>query len=328
MNKLAVKDISRKDVHDTNYDLALFCAGYEPRCTFLSEVLGETKIKSTIIFSYIEHGDMPHRASIDSYFKKAWPTCSVKLSSASSVQVIFKSLTDWFSKNSSEKPIRILVDYSSMTKAWLSSIIFFFFKYLNPETKVTVDFSYSMGEYPKLEEQTHISDPLVIRGCEGSPLTKSKRASIFLLGFDALGPLALCNSISPDISYGIYASPSTKDSYVNRVLSVNDDFINVNLGGAHKLLPLPLASVHTAYKFINQMIFPLKPDYNVCIGLYGPKPHVLAAMLTSMSSTNVTCMYSNTVNAEPRLVQGIGELVLTRVSLITAVDDDGESADI
>ena len=181
---------------------------------------------------------------------------------------------------------------------------------------LTIDFSYSMGEYPKIIENKHFSDPVVVRGCEGSPLTKNKKASIFLLGFDPIGPQALFNSIAPDISYGIFASPSTKDSYVTKVLAANHDFIDIHIGGKDKLLGLPLSSVKTTYKFINQMILPLQADYNVTIALYGPKPHVLASILTASSCLNVTCLYSSSYDPEPRLVQGIGELVLTRVTSV------------
>jgi hypothetical protein len=316
MNNLIVDDISRKDMHESNYDLAIFCCGYEPRCTFLSEAIGSTKIDKTIVFSYEEHASMTHRQSIDDYFIKKWLNSSIKKSSASNVQIVINTLQEWFDGIKSKKNLHVLIDYSSMSKAWLSSVIFFFLKYLvnEKEVNITIDFSYSMGEYPKIVENKQFSDPLVVRGCEGSPLTKTKKASIFLLGFDPIGPQALFNSIAPDISYGIYASPSTKDSYVTKVLAANHDFINISIGGEEKMLGLPLSSVKTTYKFINQMILPLQLDYNVTIALYGPKPHVLASILTAISSLNVTCLYSSSVNAEPRLVQGIGELVLTRVT--------------
>lgn len=319
MKNLKIKDISRSHIHNSEYDLAIVCCGYEPRCTFLSEIVDTKNIKNTIVFSYEEYSNSEHRLSIDDFFMTRWGKKKLDKIAADKIELIFQELNQWYVTTHQSNPnIKILIDYSSMTKSWLSTIIFFFLKFL-PKTEskklnIILDFSYSIGEYPTIIENKQFTDPIIIPGCEGSPLTHEHKAAIFLLGFDPIGPQALFNTITPDRSYGIYASPSAKDAYVNQVLSCNSEFINVNLGGKESLLGLPLSSVATTYEYFNQIILPMKEDHNVSIVLFGPKPHVLSAILTATNNLNVTCMYSKAVDSTPRLVQCIGELVITRVT--------------
>jgi len=320
MTNLKIKDISRNHVHESEYDLAIVCCGYEPRCTFLSEIVETNNIKDTIIFSYEEYSHSEHRRSIDDFFMTKWGKTKLSKISSDRVDIIFQQLNQWFEKTHNKNTdINVLIDYSSMTKSWLSTIVFYFLKYLpktdNRQLNITLDFSYSIGEYPAIIENTQFTDPIIIPGCEGSPLTHEHKAAIFLLGFDPIGPQALFNTITPDRSYGVYASPSAKDSYVEKVISCNSEFISVNLGGKENLLGLPLSSVATTYEYFNQIIMPMKDDHNISIALFGPKPHVLSAILTATSNLNVTCMYSKVVDSNPRLVQGIGELVITRVTI-------------
>ncbi|QTH64542.1 hypothetical protein J1N51_03455 [Psychrosphaera ytuae] len=320
MNEFRLSDISRRDLLESKYDLAIFCCGYEPRCTFLSEILDISNISDAIVFSYNEHSEMAHRKSIDNFFLRTYSSKKVYSVSSLDIQAQFTQLKDWFEskKFDSQSKLRVLIDYSSMTKSLLSISVFFFLKFIQRKSKlsVTIDFSYSVGEYPDVKEHKNFSQPIVLQGCEGSPLTYTKKSALFLLGFDSVGPQVIFNSLNPDNSYGIFASPSAKDSYIDNVLAYNSEFIDSNLGGKTKLLGLPLPNVTVCFDYINQIITPLKKESNISIALFGPKPHVLASILTANYHQNVTCLYCKALDAEPRLVQGVGELVLTRLNYV------------
>ncbi|GHB68422.1 hypothetical protein GCM10008107_17370 [Psychrosphaera saromensis] len=317
MSKFNVSDISRKVLLDSKYDLAVLCCGYEPRCTFLSEIIDKTNINDVLVYSYSEHADMLHRKSIDSFFVNKFESKNIYRHSSADTQGQFNRLYQWADTIDlkSKDKLRVLIDYSSMTKSLLSIIIFFFLKFIQKDNKIdiSIDFSYSVGEYPEIIEHKNFSQPLILQGCEGSPLTFTKKAALFLLGFDSVGPQVINNAINPDKSYGIYASPSAKESYVENVLAFNSEFIDSNLGGKNKLLGLPLTNVTVCFDYLNQIISPLKSDCNISIALFGPKPHVLASILTANYHRNVTCIHCKALDFEPRLVQGIGELVLTRL---------------
>ena len=317
MSKFNVSDISRRDLLSSQYDLAILCCGYEPRCTFLSELIEKEKIDDVLVYSYVEHADLPHRKSIDNFFSKTFETKNIHSVSSADIQSQFKKLYEWAEKTNlkNKKNLRLLVDYSSMTKSLLSIIVFFFLKFIQKgnEIDVSIDFSYSVGEYPEITEHKKFSQPIVLQGCEGSPLTFTKKAALFLLGFDSVGPQVIYNSINPDKSYGVFASPSAKESYAENVLAINSEFIDSNLGGKNQLLGLPLTNVTVCFDYLNQIISPLKSDSNISIALFGPKPHILASILTANYHRNVTCLHCKALDSEPRLVQGVGELVLTRL---------------
>lgn len=318
MSKFDVSDISRKDMLSKDYDLGIFCCGYEPRCTFLSEIFDRNKLIKAIVFNYAELSDLPHRKSIDSFFSSCYKDDDIFNVSTIDVRSQFQKLNTWFYENKMENKseLNILIDYSSMTKSLLSVCVFFFIRFIQRIEKISVniDFSYSIGEYPEIKQHANFSPPLVLQGCEGAPLTYTKKAGIFLLGFDSVGPQVIFNTVNPDESYGIFASPSAKEGYAEAVLAYNSEFIDSQLGGKRRLLGLPLTNVTICFDYLNQIISPLKDDCNISIGLFGPKPHILASILTANFHNNVTCLHCKALDSRPRLVQGIGELVLTRLS--------------
>lgn len=318
MSKFDVLDISRKDMLSKEYDLGIFCCGYEPRCTFLSEILDRKRLRKSIVFSYKELSELPHRKSIDSFFINCYTESDIFNTSTMDVRGQFQKLNSWFNDDKMEikDELNILIDYSSMTKSLLSVCVFFFIRFIQRIKKISVniDFSYSIGEYPEIKQHSNFSPPLVLQGCEGAPLTYTKKAGVFLLGFDSVGPQVVFNTVNPDESYGVFASPSAKEGYAEAVLAYNSEFIDSQLGGKRKVLGLPLTNVTICFDYLNQIISPLKSECNISIGLFGPKPHILASILTANFHNNVTCLHCKAIDSKPRLVQGIGELVLTRLS--------------
>jgi hypothetical protein len=316
MNQFKIEDISRKTLFNTQYDLGLFVCGYEPRCTFLSELLGSKNFGKAIVFSYSDNEKTNVLDGIRNHFFQSWKKNGDIIDVLSYDQKsVFLALLNWWNNLVDKSKIKILVDYSSFTKVSLSTIIFFFFRHIQQSTNVEleIDFSYSVGEYPDFKENKLFSYPKVLPGCEGTPLTHNKKSAIYLLGFDSIGPKVVANILNPSKSYGVYAKPSSKDEYIDTVLTNNKEFIQSTLTQSH-LLPLPLSSVHTAFDYLAQIAIPLQDTSNVSIVQFGPKPHVLASILLASQFPNVTCIYSKTKDSDKKMVQCVGELVLTRVS--------------
>ncbi|WP_114967539.1 hypothetical protein, partial [Vibrio cholerae] len=207
--------------------------------------------------------------------------------------------------------IKILIDYTSMSRAWYAAILNYLVNFC--ELKVTIDLTYATAVYKNLDLNVELGELRIIPGCEGISLTKRHNAAIFMLGFDRYGPQRLYNLLNPNKCFGIMAAPAATYDYENTCLEKNKDFISHYLGGEDKLIKLPINSIATCYDNMSQMLSPLRSEYNVSIIPFGPKPHILTAILCSFNYPNVTCLYSEYIRKETTKVQSSGDFVISRL---------------
>ncbi|HGL6002774.1 TPA: hypothetical protein ACKFJH_005797, partial [Klebsiella oxytoca] len=209
--------------------------------------------------------------------------------------------------------LKILIDYTSMSRAWYAAILNYLVNFC--ELRVTVDLTYATAVYRNLDLNVELGELRIIPGCEGISLTKRHNAAIFMLGFDRYGPQRLYNLLNPNKCFGIMAAPAATYDYENTCLEKNKDFISHYLGGEDKLIKLPINSIATCYDNMSQMLSPLRSDYNVSIIPFGPKPHILAAILCSFNYPNVTCLYSEYIRNETTKVESSGDFVISRLHI-------------
>ena len=311
--KLNIEDLSISELNDVTFDLAIFSSGYEPRCAYLYNYLSKDKIKDALIFTFTEEVN----SQSDDYFLDYDSNHEKVYVSHGEVSVIYKTLLDRIEKidiNSVERKIKILIDYSSMSRNWYSAVLNFIFK--TAPDKFDIFAVYSSAEYPISTRflDFDLGEVRVIPGCNGSSITKRKKAVIFMLGFDNIGPQSFYNMIEPDISYGVIAAPGSLPTYEEIALSINKSFIEHNLEKGKKLIKLPIHSVSSTFESLCQLVQPLRKEYNVTIIQFGPKPHILASVLAGHIFENVSCIYSEYKRNETHEINASGELTISKIS--------------
>lgn len=311
MNNLYVEDISNGELASTVYDIVFFSSGYEERCLEVPSMISNQQSKHTVILEYNEHKEDDTRKDVDAFYRQYWPGARRVEKSHSDASEIYNEIVMALEKKTSDVNFKVLVDYTSMSRVWYSSIINILLNHI--EQKVCVDFTYTNGYYQDVNLNVELGSLKVIPGCEGSALTKKNTAAIFMLGFDKNGPHRLFNTINPNKSYGIIASPAASNEYVGRCLEENRLFIEHHLGGEKNVLRLPINSLSICYEQLLQVIYPLLEDYNVTIVPFGPKPHILASILCGTTNKNVTCMYSEYIRRNTSRVESRGEITISRV---------------
>ncbi len=312
--KFNVQDLSRATLLDSTYDVAFFSLGYEPRCTYVPSLLKKANVTKSAIFAYSENHSCSSRMKSYDYFKKYWTeSCIVELKH-SSVREVYTYISEVFNQVSGDK-IRVLVDYSSMSRNWYAALL----NYLTKSHKkdITIDLVYSNAEYPSSEDfyEFELGDVKVLPGCEGSSITKKKKAAIFMLGFDKVGPQSFYNLLEPEVNFGVIAAPGAMPGYEEIALNLNKDFISHQLNDGENLLKLPISSIEVTFENICQIIQPLKLDYNTSIIQFGPKPHIVASTLAGILFENVSCIFSEYSRSKPHNVVASGDLSISRVSL-------------
>ncbi|CAK3889147.1 conserved hypothetical protein [Vibrio crassostreae] len=311
LNRLHVEDISIKDLTNTNYDLAIFSCGYEVRCIDVAEKLNNQQVDNVLVLSFDQHLEDPVRIECLNYFYHEWPGHDLLEVNQREIKAIFSKVSEIISLTSEKDELRILIDYTSMSRVWYSSILNYFVNFY--KGKVIIDLTYTAAIYHELDLNVELGDLKIIPGCEGISLTKKQNAAIFMLGFDEYGPQRIYNILNPNKTFGVMASPAASYEYEDECIERNKSFIMHNLGGEDKLIKLPINSLSSSYEHMTQMLSPLCREYNVSIVPFGPKPHILTSILCSFNFPNVTCMYSEYLRNKTVKVESSGDIIISRV---------------
>ncbi|CAH3225948.1 hypothetical protein AAIG28_13480 [Citrobacter freundii] len=312
--KIRLQDLSRAEMLNSQYDIAFFGLGYEPRCTYVSKLIDIRNVHETIILSFNESAQNKSRLLSSDILQKKWASkLSIVNLEHSHIHEVYAVLNNKLSKIDKDE-IFLMVDYSSMSRNWYAAILNYCLKVCTK--KITIDLIYSSAEYPKNEEflNFELGDVKILPGCEGSSITKKKKCAIFMLGFDKIGPQSFFNLLEPDLTFGIIASPGSLPDYEVMAETINKEFIEHQLSDGKNLLKLPISSLSVTFENLCQIIQPLKYEYNISIIQFGPKPHIIASTLAGLFFENVTCIYSEYSRSNPFNIQPNGELVMTRIT--------------
>lgn len=313
MNNLYIEDLSRGTFLEQEYDLAIFSCGYEERCIDVPSLINPEKIKCTSIIHFDQHHNDPQRKICEEFFNEKYKRANHLSINQTEIALLHSHVSQLVNVIQLEKhtPLRILIDYTSMSRAWYAALLTFFMKFYGKN--VVVDLTYTNGVYHETDLNVELGDLKVIPGCEGNSLTKRNNAAIFMLGFDSYGPLRLYNLLNPNRCFGVLASPASIQKYEDTCIEKNKAFITHHLGGIENIIKLPINSLATCYEHMSQILMPLQQEYNVSIIPFGPKPHIITSILCSLNFNNVTCMYSEYKRNRTAIVQSTGDITASRV---------------
>ncbi|MEY7154309.1 hypothetical protein AB9C23_11200, partial [Citrobacter freundii] len=70
--KIRLQDLSRAEMLNSQYDIAFFGLGYEPRCTYVSKLIDIRNVHETIILSFNESAQNKSRLLSSDILQKKW----------------------------------------------------------------------------------------------------------------------------------------------------------------------------------------------------------------------------------------------------------------
>jgi hypothetical protein len=300
-----VHDLRFEDVLTPTYDLALFSSGYEPRCTSFPRLLTGLNTRQVVVLGFSEVLESEERRAADEYYKERWDVEPI-VGSANRDEHVYEILRE--SQIPQDGHVRILVDYSSMSRLWYSAILNWA-RYIEGPTKIDVDLVYSVGDHQKSERLPMvIHEMMCLPGCEGgAPLFNS--VAVFGLGFEGAAALCVLDRLEPDKIYSYYADPAAFPEYASKAKEANRDLIAQSAA----ILPLPLTSVERSFSHLAELVQPHRKEADITIIPMGPKPHVLAAILLCIRFEEIACLRVAGKRTRSDRVASTGDLVLTQV---------------
>jgi hypothetical protein len=304
---IAVSDIEIANVAATAYDLALFACGYESRCVHAPQKLDSVRIGTAVVLGFDKGKEDPVRVENDKYFELEWigkRGATYMYADSDDDVAVYQSLRGL----TSGRPIRILIDYSSMSRVWYAAVLNWA-RFRASGSIVEIDFVYSPGIYGEPESSVSIDKLRIVRGCEGGTTRLGPCVIVLGLGFYGLTTQFLLDQFQPDLVYAYYASPGAATSYPEKILKDNAELI----AASSLTLALPLGSVETTARYLEELVTPHRATSEITLIPMGPKPHVLAAILVGMRLREVACLRVSTHRKRAEKVSATGMLVATRV---------------
>ena len=302
-----VFDVEQKEILETKYDIAIFASGYEKRCTHLPKLIKNRLVDIPIVLGFSEHNNNPQRRINDKFYYRKWSK-KINIISGETINQLYLVIKNLIIN---KEKIKILVDYSSMTRLWVAGLLNRF-RFLNNYTNVTIDFCYSVGEHKEKLEPMTVDSILAIPGFEGQLDRNSKSVVIFGLGFDSVATFHVFDCLEPDITFMFLASPAAFPDYPERAMRYNKYLID---NYSKCTLKLPLSSVETTFRYLGEIITSYYDNSNVILVPMGPKPHVLACILICMKFVKMICLRVSGKRSQIENVDTTGSIVSSRVLL-------------
>jgi hypothetical protein len=293
------------------YDAAFFASGFEARSTHLAQLTEEARTQVKYVLGFPEAFDVHSRELNDEFFKSKFSIAPLILDRSSADRSIF-DLLQLAERQcaASDGVLRILVDYSVMTRAWYGAILSWARYGAAVAKEVHLDFFYSHGRYEGDFFPLRIAQIYSISGFEGLSVGTRTTTALFGLGFDKYATMAVYDRIEPEDVICFVSQQGPDDPHAARVLEQNREIIS---SSGRAAVPLPLAAVSTIHRIFAAHVQSIGRDKEVVIVPMGPKPHVLAALLVSQTMPWVTSLHVMGRRDKPVQVQATGHVSGTRI---------------
>ena len=181
--------------------------------------------------------------------------------------------------------LRILVDYSCMTKPWYASFIEYFSLRDLPYRKVHILFSYTQSAYvePKKPKPLRVAEPL---GYGSHGIMAGKPIALIMgLGYEKDRAEILQKAINPEECYCFYADPSSDERFVEKVYINNFKLID-RLHKSH-VFPYPMDDMKKTNSILTDLCLDLRLRYRIILAPLGPKPFALLSMLVGINYPDI-----------------------------------------
>ena len=300
----AIESLSNDEQY---YDLAIFASGFESRSTHIASLVSPNVAKQNIILGFERERDVLSRQSNDKYFSERFNVELKTCAESDDDQFLFDILNS-LKTTDKEYPLRILIDYSVMTRSWYSAILTWA-RFFESDGSIELDFAYACGDYHGDFGPLAISEIVSLPGFEGISGGFRRTTAIFGLGYDKYATLAVYDRLEPDSVYCCIAQRYSDDENSNKVLKENEVLIDA----ATKLIHLPLTDVPTAFGILSDQILLLERSTHIVIVPMGPKTHVLITLLVALRLPWITCLHAKGSRVTPIQVDASGPLSISRV---------------
>lgn len=275
MELIFAHQIGFDQLRENQFDYFIAASGYENRCTYLIDSIS---INAThkIALAFNDKKAFLFRKKNDKRFSDE-RFIFIEESVGENSKII-EFLDNVIIENKGFKKIKILIDYSCMSKVWYAGILeYFIFNEVNTND-LEIYFSYSSAVFsePVNPEKNNLPkdsrELLRVNHISHKPL-----ALILGLGYEKYITQKLIQKFDYKSIFAFYSDPAFDNRYADRVLKNNKNILS-KLPDEH-IIKYPIGDFKQTDNLLTSLTISLRLNYQVAILPIGPKPFTLSSLL-------------------------------------------------
>ena len=321
MRRVNIEDITFSDIENGQYNWLIVGVGVESRWDFVAKkLIAQNKtVHNVLAFCFTDikqNYKSKVRATLQGLCSDKHCVHVHSVGSNSSARV-FALLNKYLRTT---KKIDVLLDYSAMSRVWYASILLWFYNRTRDSSMLGISLVYSEGRYSRkiAEKEVVIDDISAVPGCEGIVYRQVPTSVVFGLGFYGFTSLCACEQLEPNDIYTIMTTDKPIQGFSIEEQRGNMEMIH----RAERSYKIPLNSLESAYRCIMSIAsYCQTHGHEVILVPMGPKPHVMASILVSLSDRRICTMRVRHRRYDSDIAP-TGNIVSTRVNFVDIVTDE------
>lgn len=263
------KQINVKNISEQEISLFLFAANHERRAyTAYDKIEKTNSIKKSIALSYNDYYKTEKRLKLVKQVIKNPKEIS---------QLLDKEFSSLKKEN-----VKIIIDYSCMTKSWYYTMILYLKKKKLGFNSITVYFMYTPSKHENPQSPKPNSEIAPLPGKYIVPTDKPK-ALIVCLGYEQSKAEGIIEHLDPKEYFLLYSKPALDEKFVNKIEENNSNILLDN----KNTITFPLNNLLILERELTSLYYLLKDEYHIIIAPLGPKPFTFMSMLLSIKHRDI-----------------------------------------
>ncbi len=189
-----------------------------------------------------------------------------------------EDLLDQFINNCKKDELKIIIDYSCMTKSWYYVIMLYLANKEVPLKKISCFFSYTPSKFSEPLLPKANSDISPLPGKISIPNNRPK-ALIVGLGYEENKAQGIIDQIDPAKVFLLYSKPTLDEKFTNAIETNNENVINSFKETTYTYDFSSLIDIENKLKAI---YYKYNKEYSIIISPIGPKPFTFISMILSI----------------------------------------------
>jgi len=275
--------IESEKLLNLKFNLSFYGCGYEKRSAYLYKLLN-VNLLNNFVLAFGANQDKNFIENLNLF--KENPNNNIIISDGEKDIDIYNSLNDFLKEQKSKEEINILIDYSSMTKIWMSA----FLKYLvsfNSEniSRVNLYYSYSHSKFSiPTQASKHGISVMPMDGFCKLSLPDKPTALIIGLGYDKNMATGLSQYLDAE-SYIFHTDNSYSNKYRTSVLDENVDLLREVK--EENIYEFPILDINYTQSILHSLLTDLLQTNRIVLAPCGPKIFTLLCLVESLILDNV-----------------------------------------
>ncbi len=284
MRITSITHVSSSEAFGGEYDVVLCSSGFESRATFVASRLDKNSaiIQSRKALAFNDRQTKARKRNDHQLRELGYELIASDGNDLNAIPRLLARAMD----RSRGRCMTMLVDISSMTRAWYAGLLTFLNDSPAQELGIDVTFTYVPGHFSAPPQE---SAPLVavdfLRGFCGVEDPSKPSALVIGLGYEQGRASAVVDMQDPDLTFVWIASPGADERYIASVKANNEGLLK-QLTSNH-IIHYPLHSLEQTTARLESLCVGLQSTHRVEIAPLGPKPFSLAALLVACAVPGV-----------------------------------------